>query len=100
MEAFAKTLKAVGELVQRAGPYLLIEILLPGGTLFALLLFVMRNRGSSGRPLPAAQRVVMQAIAGVRRSLMLVQPYDIAAVANVEAANDDGLGPIAMVPGR
>src|SRR5262245_23918662 len=28
---------------QRAGPYLLVELLLPGGTLVALLLFVFRN---------------------------------------------------------
>jgi len=28
---------------QRAGPYLLIELLLPGGSLVALLLFVFRN---------------------------------------------------------
>jgi hypothetical protein len=31
-------------LVQKLGPYLLLEILLPGGTLFALLLFVYQRR--------------------------------------------------------
>ena len=29
---------------RRVGPYLMLEILLPGGTLFALLLFLYRNR--------------------------------------------------------
>lgn len=29
---------------QRLGPYLVLEILLPGGTLFALALFLFRNR--------------------------------------------------------
>jgi len=28
---------------QRAGPYLLVELLLPGGSLVALLIFVFRN---------------------------------------------------------
>ena len=29
--------------LKKAGPYLLLELLLPGGTLFALLLFLYRN---------------------------------------------------------
>ena len=32
-------------LVQELGPYLLLEILLPGGTLLALLLFLYRRKG-------------------------------------------------------
>ncbi|HET7364210.1 MAG TPA: hypothetical protein VFJ70_11650 [Burkholderiales bacterium] len=31
-------------LVEKAGPYLLLELLLPGGTLFALLLYVCRRQ--------------------------------------------------------
>ena len=30
--------------LQKLGPYLVLEILLPGGTLFALLLFLYRRR--------------------------------------------------------
>ena len=30
--------------VEKAGPYLLLELLLPGGTLFALLLYVYRRQ--------------------------------------------------------
>lgn len=30
-------------LVQRAGPYVLLELVLPGGTLFALLLYLYRS---------------------------------------------------------
>ena len=33
-------------LVQRAGPYVLIELLLPGGTLLALLLYLCRRNGT------------------------------------------------------
>jgi len=32
---------------RRVGPYLMLEILLPGGTLFALLLFLYQNRKAS-----------------------------------------------------
>jgi hypothetical protein len=101
VETFAKTLKSAAELVQRAGPYLLLEILLPGGTLFALLLFVYRNRVASGRSVPFQPGVVKQALANARNAIVFVQPFDIGAVANVDAANDsDGLGPLAMMPAR
>ena len=33
-------------LAQKAGPYLLLEILMPGGTLLALLLFLYRRKKS------------------------------------------------------
>jgi hypothetical protein len=32
------------EIVRKLGPYLAIEILLPGGTLVALLLYLIRHR--------------------------------------------------------
>ena len=32
------------ELVKRVGPYVLVEVLLPGGTLVALLLYLFRRR--------------------------------------------------------
>jgi hypothetical protein len=32
------------EFVQRLGPYVMLELLLPGGTLIALLLFLYRRR--------------------------------------------------------
>ncbi len=35
------TLQRVG---RKCGPYLMLELLLPGGTLWALLLFAMRRR--------------------------------------------------------
>ena len=51
---------------QKAGPYLLLEVLLPGGTLLALLLFLLQRskpdiRGSAQR----AVSVVMRALASV-----------------------------------
>jgi hypothetical protein len=95
VETIVRNVKEFAGLAQKSGPYLLLEILLPGGTLFALLLFLYRNRASRGGSVP---RLVED---WAHRAVMLVQPYDIAAVANSAAANDaDGLGPLAMVPGR
>jgi len=34
---------ALRRLVQRAGPYVVLEVVLPGGTLFALLLYLHRT---------------------------------------------------------
>lgn len=44
MEIFAISLEFLRRLVQRAGPYLLIEAVMPGGTLLALLLYLYRSR--------------------------------------------------------
>ncbi len=33
----------LGRLVQKAGPYVVLEVVLPGGTLFALLLYLHRT---------------------------------------------------------
>ena len=41
----AATRSVLGQALQRAGPYVLIEVVLPGGTLLALLLMLYR-RGS------------------------------------------------------
>jgi hypothetical protein len=51
---------------QKAGPYLLLEMLLPGGTLFALLLFLYRRRkpGNGGD--------VQRAVVGALRTLASV----------------------------
>ena len=39
-------LRGVG---QKAGPYLMLELLMPGGTLLALLLFLYRRGNPPGR---------------------------------------------------
>jgi len=44
-----KWLRGVG---QKVGPYLMLELLMPGGTLLALLLFLYR-RGALQRPAEA-----------------------------------------------
>src|SRR5947207_13373699 len=42
--AVVRRLREWAGLIQRVGPYLLIEIVLPGGTLLALLLFLYQRR--------------------------------------------------------
>ena len=53
-----RSFKVFGALLQKAGPYLLLEILLPGGTLFALLLFLYKRRQQGGAEMPRAIFVV------------------------------------------
>lgn len=43
MELVLQRMRDANDLVQRAGPYVLLELLIPGGTLFALLLFLYRR---------------------------------------------------------
>ena len=47
MQNAVNGLRMLRRIGQNAGPYILLEVLLPGGTLFALLLFLYR-RGPSG----------------------------------------------------
>src|SRR5690349_16177126 len=45
MQALLNRLGTLRRLGQELGPYLLLEILLPGGTVLALVLFLLRRRG-------------------------------------------------------
>jgi len=42
-----RKLQALAWLLRKAGPYVALEVLLPGGTLFALLLFLYRRRDAA-----------------------------------------------------
>jgi hypothetical protein len=44
MEIVMLVLEVLRRLLQRSGPYLFVEILLPGGTLLALALYLYRRR--------------------------------------------------------
>ena len=48
MQTVVSRLAMLRRLVQEFGPYLMLEILLPGGTLLALLLFLYRRRKLNG----------------------------------------------------
>ena len=94
-----RSIKLFGALLQKAGPYLLLEILLPGGTLFALLLFLYR-RQRDGAELPRAIFVVARVIDNVRRKIIWVGHfYGIASLWRGRTRERDGLEALAMAPG-
>ena len=62
MQWLMRHLGFVRRLAQTFGPYLLIEILLPGGSLIALALFVYQQKR-----LPFARELLEPALAWVRR---------------------------------
>jgi hypothetical protein len=69
MERVTTLLTALRRAVQRFGPYLVVEILLPGGTLVALLLLLARSgRLRLGSP-PAAAFVPLARYAIAARRL-------------------------------
>jgi hypothetical protein len=43
MEEIMSRIVMLGRALQKAGPYVALELVLPGGTLFALLLFLYRR---------------------------------------------------------
>ena len=58
---------------QKTGPYLMLEILLPGGTLLALLLFLYRRRRPDiGRDAQRAVQVVLRTLASAFEQRLLV----------------------------
>jgi hypothetical protein len=86
----------IAELCRRAGPYALIELLLPGGTLIALALFVYRRSRRDGVPFGTAVRdELTRTTLAVRHWL----PPRSAAPAPLAHTNHDGLEPLAMAPG-
>ncbi len=94
--SIAQYFKVLGGLVQKAGPYLVLEILLPGGTLFALLLFLYqrRQRAEAADASPESG-VVARAI---REIAFVAQPDDIASVWRGRHRERDGLEALGIAP--
>ena len=57
-----RKLQAVVWLVRKAGPYLALEILMPGGTLLALLLFAYHRRVAARDPRALAVRTLARRV--------------------------------------
>src|SRR6185369_13147634 len=94
-----RSTRLIGSLMQKAGPYLLLEILLPGGTLIALLLFLYR-RQRAGAEMPRAIFVVVRVIDKVRRKILYVgHLYGIASLWRGRARERDGLEALGIAPG-
>ena len=97
-----RNLRMLSQAVQKVGPYVLIELLLPGGTLIALVLYLYR----SGKLKVGVEivfrigNVIDHALDPVRDIVLLAQPSDIATlVASGRDGTHDGLEPLAMAPG-
>ena len=69
MKTALQLLEALVATSRKLGPYVLLEVLLPGGTLFAMTLFVYRNPGAARRYLAKAQRVFKRAVAVTRNAI-------------------------------
>lgn len=91
-------LQGARDLLRKAGPYLLVEILLPGGTLLALLLFLyQRSQGSvSGDGGPPLTVVVAWALGKVREALAWMP--SMAVWTAPRRGERDGLEALAMTP--
>ena len=93
-----KSFKIMSAMLQKAGPYLLLEILLPGGTLFALLLYLYR-RQKNGAELPRVVFIVGRVIDKVRREIVYVgRLYGIASLWRGRARERDGLEALGIAP--
>ena len=67
MQTVIRSLEKLRGLARKLGPYLMLEILLPGGTLFALVLFLYRRRTpfagrDAARSAPAVARAFARAL--------------------------------------
>jgi hypothetical protein len=82
MEAVINGLGILRRFGQRVGPYLMLEILLPGGTLLALLLFVYRRRKlNTGSVVPDAALSLTDAFAtSVRQGISRLRSSAVSAL--------------------
>jgi hypothetical protein len=67
MEIIVLGLELTRKLALKAGPYLIVEMLLPGGTLLALVLYLYRRRAprdEAARPTPVPSEPVLSVSKG------------------------------------
>jgi len=96
----AKLVAGVTELyrlLKKAGPYVVLEIVLPGGTLFALLLYLYRTgQLRQLADLPYMTRLTLRAAAGAFDQLAFtMQPLGTMPAGGPHTA--DGLEPLDLV---
>ncbi len=80
MQTVASWLGLLRRVGQKTGPYLMVEMLLPGGSILALLLFLyQRRKPDIGRAAQRAVLVLMRALARVfERSILVPAPVQVA----------------------
>lgn len=101
METMVKRLRNLAGVAQKAGPYLFLEVLLPGGTLFALLLLLYRSRAKHRTPLQHHRGNAFGRALGNMGSALSVRPGYLVSLSKSHCPDElDGLGPLAMLPCR
>jgi len=91
--------KAIALLLQKAGPYLLLEIVLPGGTIFALLLFLYRRREQANGMGMSPAGFVVRIGKWVRAFVdVVLSPIGIASAWRGRSRTHDGLEALAIAP--
>lgn len=96
-----ETLKASS---RKLGPYVLLELLLPGGTLFALALFLYRRQSTLGADLARGVTAMRRAWRRVRASLLRT-PQTRASTRRIRLVQRDECDPCerranVVMPGR
>ncbi len=97
--AVGRSFRVLGVVLQRFGPYVLLELLLPGGTLFALLLYWYQRRQAIGCA-PVATPGVIGRVLDWLRALELAPRTLRLASAPARGCARDGLEPLAMASVR
>lgn len=91
--------KALALLLQKAGPYLLLEIVLPGGTIFALLLFLYRRREQADGNAAWVARVIAYVGEQIHTIVdVVLSPIGIASAWRGRGRSHDGLEALAIAP--
>ena len=99
MTTLESSFNAVASACRKAGPYLLLELLMPGGTILALILFLCQ-RGQGLDPIAALRaglvaRVLSACLDGVR---FVSRGGGIASAWRGRERERDGLEALAMAP--
>ena len=76
MEIAMNHLGKLRHLGQKLGPYLMLELLLPGGTLIAMLLFVWR-RGGRTRAEAGARRIALAAKNALQQGIGILRSFEV-----------------------
>ena len=98
MTILESSLKTIASVFRKAGPYLLLELLMPGGTILALILFLCQ-RGQPVDPVAALRagliaRLLSACLDGIRFAI----PGGIASAWRGRERERDGLEALAMAP--
>ena len=68
MKTAVQMLEALVATSRKLGPYVLLEVLMPGGTLFAMTLFVYRNPAAARRYFTKVRHALKRAVALARNT--------------------------------